>query len=111
MTILGSEISTLVRFEEEVDPGVVRSGVRSFISPPRAWNTGMHCPKSLESISFLSIAMRANMTRALRGREGATEEEGWFAMASYTTASSQRTVARLNRDREWPVEILRREVM
>ena len=34
----------------------LRSAIRSFTSPPNAWNTGMHSAKSLESMSFRSTA-------------------------------------------------------
>ena len=103
---LGSDISTLLLFFLDavavtlVSIGVVMRGVSAFISPPRAWKTGIHSPKSLESISFLSIAVRAMMTRAFRGREGAMPDDAWLAMAVYTTVSSALTVARLNRERE-----------
>ena len=81
----------------------LRSAIRSFTSPPNAWNTGMHSAKSLESMSFRSTAIIATMVRAFNRREGATEEEGCFAMAVYTTASSALTVERLKSDSECPV--------
>ena len=47
----------------------------------------------------------AIIERAFRGRDGARRvEEGCVARCLYTTASSARTVERLNRDSEWPEE-------
>lgn len=83
---------------------LLRSAIRSFTSPPRAWKTGIHSAKSLESMSFRSTAIIATMVRAFSRREGATEEDGCFAIAVYTTASSALTVERLKSDSECPVE-------
>lgn len=114
----GSLISILDRFDlPDFDAAIIesasipvsacvavalRSAIRSFTSPPNAWNTGMHSAKSLESMSFRSTAIIATMVRAFSRREGATEEEGCFAMATYTTASSALTVERLKSDSECP---------
>ena len=56
-----SSVSTLL-FCEVFLP-LFSSGIGAFISPPKAWNTGMHRPKSRESMSFLSMAVRATIER------------------------------------------------